>query len=127
MKDIDLTAPAMSDMMFDMKRAKVMRPAAKMPTVHPDSFTVRDLSRNAAAVLSASLAHGQVRIRSRAGPVFLLMPDKSEELMDERAKTIGDFAERQRAYREQLRALGSRPPATVEETERIHRLIAGEE
>jgi hypothetical protein len=115
----------MSNIMSDMK---VTKPGAARKTnpTPPDTFTVRDMSRNAAAVLSASLIHGQVRIRSRNGPAFLLMPEKATELMQVRAKAVDDFELRQQAYREQLRRLGSRSPSR-KDLERINRIIAGEE
>ena len=115
----------MSDMMFDMKTTKP-KSARKTVKALPDTFTVRDMSRNAAAVLSASLKYGRVRIRTRSGPAFLLMPEKSDGLAKERAKLAEDFGARQRAYRERLRALGSRP-IPPEEAERFNRIIASEE
>lgn len=116
----------MSDIMSDMKTTKLKSTGSEVE-LPPDTFTVRDMSRNAASVLNASLVHGQVRIKSRGGPTFLLMPDRTGESLAERAKAVGDFASRQREYREKLRAMGCRPPMTAEETERIHRIIAGEE
>ncbi len=110
----------MSDMMSDMKATKTNSEAP------PDTFTVREMSRNAASVLKASLVHGQVRIKSRGGPTFLLMPDRTGESATERAKAAGDSATRQREYREKLRTMGARPPLP-EDMERINRIIAGEE
>jgi hypothetical protein len=109
-----------------MKTTK-SKAAGRAVETPPDTFTVRDMSRNAASVLNASLVHGQVRIKSRGGPTFLLMPDRTAETHAEQAKAAGDFASRQREYREKLRAMGCRPPMTAEETERIHRIIAGGE
>lgn len=115
----------MSVIMSDMKTEKLRSKEKNTPPL-PDTFTVREMSRNAATVLKASLVHGQVRIKSRGGPTFLLMPDRAGESLAERAKAAGDFASRQRVYREKLRAMGARPPLP-EDMERVNRIIAGEE
>ena len=112
-------------MLSDMKTENKVA-GRKQPTTPPDTFTVREMSRNSAAVLSASLVHGQVRIKSRGGPTFLLMPDRTEETLEVRRKAAGDFALRQREYREKLREMGARPPLP-EDMEPINRIIAGEE
>ncbi len=111
----------MTDMMSDMKSPDTDSDAP------PDTFTVREMSRNTAGVLKASLVHGQVRIKSRGGPTFLLTPDRAGESADDWARGAAEFATRQREYREKLRLMGARPPETAEETEYIHRIIAGEE
>lgn len=115
----------MSDIMSDMSATK-RQSKERQVEAPPDTFTVRDMSRNTASVLNASLVHGQVRIKSRGGPTFLLMPDRAAESLAERAKAAGHFASRQREYREKLRAMGARPPLP-EDMERINRIIAGEE
>ena len=111
-------------MMSDMKLTKP-KPPRKATDRLPDTFTVRDMSRNAATVLRASLEHGQVRIKSRAGTAFVLTPDKTEERIKERVRLSAEWVAEQKAYREKLRALGSRPPA-VQDMEHINRIIAGE-
>jgi hypothetical protein len=123
--NLEFANGSMSDMMSDMKTTKT-KATGKEAETPPDTFTVRDMSRNTASVLNASLVHGQVRIKSRGGPTFLLMPDRSAETLAERAKAAGDFASRQREYREKLRAMGARPPLP-EDMERINSIIAGEE
>lgn len=114
----------MSDNLSDMKATKA-KPRRKAAEPLPDTFNVRDMSRNSALLLRASIAHGQVRIESRTGAAFLLRPVTPEEAA--KGRVVGDFAARQRTYREKLRQMGCRPPATREELQRINRVIAGEE
>lgn len=113
-------------MMTDMKTTTpcAAKVATKTPPPRRPSATVsvRDLNRQPAAVLKMCDDAGEVSIRARNGRAYVLRPQSPAPAI----VRPDSFAERQRAYRDALRKLGVRP-ATREETERIHRIIAGEE
>ena len=99
------------------KPAKKKAHAAKTKAV-PDTFTVRDLNRQPAAILTACDQLGSVRIRTRDGRTY--------ELRNEKPAVCGsragiDFP----ALWRRMRVAGCVPPSAAE-TERIHRIIAGE-
>ena len=81
-------------------------------------FTVRDLNRHLATVLEACDRLGGIRIRSRKGRIYELRPEPVEPKEEAKAK-FPDFAARRRA-------LGM-PRMTREQSERLDRMIRGEE
>ncbi len=112
-------------MMSDMKNPTQPSPKRRGPArknALPDTFTVRDMNRQPAAILRACDEHGTVHIRSRDGRSYALSIDAKADIRA-RGKS---FVERHETYRAQLRALGCRPPSKAE-MERINRIIAGEE
>ena len=91
--------------------------AAKTKAV-PDTFTVRDLNRQPAAILKACDRLGSVRIRTRDGRTYELRNEKPAV----RGPRAGiDFP----ALWRRMRVAGCVPPSAAE-TERIHRIIASE-
>ena len=99
------------------KPAKKKARAAKTKAV-PDTFTVRDLNRQPAAILKACDQLGSVRIRTRDGRAYELRNEKPA-ISGPRAGI--DFP----ALWRRMRVSGCVPPSAAE-TERIHRIIAGE-
>ena len=99
------------------KPAKKKARAAKTKAV-PDTFTVRDLNRQPAAILKACDRLGSVRIRTRDGRAYELRNEKPAV----RAPRAGiDFDTLWR----RLREAGCVPPS-ASEMERIDRITAGE-
>jgi len=84
------------------------------------SFTVRDLNRKPAKVLSTCDAEGEVEIRTRGGKKYSL---KLLETPRDEGITLPDFDE---LYRK-LDEAGCQPINNPEEMERLDRIIAGEE
>ena len=107
----------MSDMKTLTKPAKKKTRARKAAPV-PDTFTVRDLNRQPAAILRACDELGAVRIRTRDGRAYEL---RNVQAAVRAPGARIDFD----AHWRRLREAGCRPPA-ASETERIHRIIAGE-
>lgn len=116
----------MSAMMSDMKTKAAAKKSAKRPVKAPvrDTFTVREMNRRPQAVLTAARLLGSVTIRSRDGGDFLVSP--KDTTPNKRVQEAEAFVERQRAFREKLRAMGFVPPSK-EDSERIARMIAGED
>lgn len=88
----------------------------------PSIFTARDLNRQPAVILKACDKFGSVRIQTRDGRAYELRnarPAEKPAALALRGKI--DFP----ALWRQLRVAGCVPP-TAAETERIHRIIAGE-
>lgn len=84
----------------------------------PLTFTSRDLNRQPAKVLGAARRLGSVEIRTRNGEAFTLSCKKATPKL----KKLPDFEARRR----RLVALGCVPwPAS--ETEKLNRIIAGED
>ena len=107
----------MSDMKTLSKPAK-KKPRARKGTPVPDTFTVRDLNRQPAAILRACDELGAVRIRTRDGRAY--------ELRNVQAAVRApggkiDFD----AHWRRLREAGCRPP-TAAEMKRIDLITAGE-
>jgi hypothetical protein len=118
----------MSDMMSVMKtkavtkkKAKPVKKAEVLPTV----FTVRDMNRNSAKVLAASLQHGRVTVKHRAGKSFEIKP-VAVVSSENPAKYADEALERMRLHRERIRAMGCQGPTTPEGIERVNMIIAGE-
>lgn len=112
--------------MSDMKTKAAAKKSAKRPAKAPvrDTFTVREMNRRPHAVLTAARLLGSVTIRSRDGGDFVMAP--KETAPNKRVQEAEAFLERQRVFREKLRAMGFVPPSK-EDSERITRMIAGEE
>jgi hypothetical protein len=89
----------------------------------PQSFTLRDLSRQPAKVLAACDLYGVARIRTRDGRSYCLKPEIPE--LSGTAQVESVTARRQR-LRQQLRAAGFVPPSSAE-IERVNHIVAGEE
>ena len=99
------------------KPAKKKAVRAKTKAV-PNTFTVRDLNRQPAAILKACDQLGSVRIRTRDGRAYELRNEKPAV----RAPRAGiDFDTLWR----QLREAGNVPP-TAADMEHIDRITAGE-
>jgi hypothetical protein len=116
----------MSANMSDMKAKAPAKKTAKRPvkTQVCDTFTVRDMNRRPQAVLTAARLLGSVTIRSRNGGDFVVSP--KDTTPNKRVQEAEAFVERQRAFRAKLRAMGFVPPSK-EDSERIARMIAGED
>ncbi len=116
----------MSAIMTDMK-TKPARPTPAAPAKSAqemrDTFTVRDLNRQPSAVLLSAEKLGRVMIRGRDGRVFTIMPEISPS---QRIEEADAFIKRQDEYRKKLRKMGFVPPSK-KESEKLTRLIAGEE
>ena len=111
----------MSDMKTLTKPAKKKPRVAKAKAV-PDTFTVRDLNRQPAAILKACDQLGSVRIRTRDGRSYELRNEKPARAVVARTpRGKIDFP----ALWERMRAAGCVPP-TAAEMERIDRITAGE-
>jgi len=116
----------MSAIMSDMKTKPAAKKSAKRPvkaTVR-DTFTVREMNRRPQSVLTAARLLGSVTIRSRDGGDFVMAP--KEMTANKRVQEAEAFMERQRAFREKLRAMGF-VPFSKDDSEKIARMIAGEE
>jgi len=115
-------------MMSDMKTKTATKKSAKAPAptaaAMRSTFTVRDMNREPQALLTAAKKFGQVTIRSRSGGNFVLKPE--DPTPNKRVQEAEAFIERQRAYRERLRAMGF-VPFSKDDSEKIARMIAGEE
>ena len=118
-----VASEAMSVIMSDMKTLLKRKP--KVIEIPPDTFTVRDMSRRAAAVIAACEYRGSVRIRSRNGRSFVLTPEVKQPTRSEHAKTRAEEIERMRAHHERMKEMGCRVPSEIEQ-ERMNRWIAGE-
>ena len=94
------------------------KPCAAKAKALPDTFTVRDLNRQPAAILRACDQLGSVRIRTRDGRSYELRNEKPSASAP-RAGIDFDTLWRQ------LREAGNVPP-TAAEMERIDRITAGE-
>lgn len=116
----------MSAIMSDMKAKAAVKKSARRPVKAPvrDTFTVREMNRRPQAVLTAARLLGSVTIRSRDGGDFVVSP--KDTTPNKRVQEAEAFVERQRAFREKLRAMGFVPPSK-EDSERIARMIAGED
>lgn len=115
-------------MMSDMKSKTTTHKSAKASSPKAaatrSTFTVRDMNREPQALLTAAKKFGQVTIRSRSGGNFVLKPE--DPTPNKRVQEAEAFIERQRAYREKLRAMGF-VPFSKDDSEKIARMIAGEE
>ena len=107
----------MSDMKALPKPAKKKPRAAKAKAL-PDTFTVRDLNRQPAAILRACDELGSVRIRTRDGRAYEL---RNAQNGGRAPGAKIDFD----AHWRRLREAGCRPP-TAAEMKRIDRITAGE-
>lgn len=118
----------MSAIMSDMKpRAAVKKSAKRRASATAavrGTFTVRDMNRQPQSLLTAAQKLGRVIIRSRSGGNFVLTPEIPTP--NKRVQEAEAFMERQRAFRERLRAMGFVPPSK-EDSERIARMIAGDD
>ena len=116
----------MSAIMSDMKtKAASKKSASRRATADPRGvFTVRDMNRQPQALLTAARKLGQVTIRSRSGGNFVLKPE--DPTPNKRVQEAEAFMERQRVFREKLRSMGFVPPSK-EDSERIARMIAGDD
>jgi hypothetical protein len=112
--------------MSDMKTKTAAKKSAKVRTQASmrSTFTVRDMNREPQALLTAAKKFGQITIRSRSGGNFVLKPE--DPTPNERVQQAEAFIERQKAYREKLRAMGF-IPFSKDDSEKIARMIAGEE
>lgn len=112
--------------MSDMKTKTAAKKSAKVRAQASlrSTFTVRDMNREPQALLTAAKKFGKITIRSRSGGNFVLKPEDPSP--NERVQQAEAFIERQRAYREKLRAMGFVPPSK-EDSERITRMIAGDD
>jgi hypothetical protein len=89
------------------------------------TFTVRDLSRETAAVLEVCAREGTVKIRTRSGDEFELKSKtkkKPEKKLGVAAQGLLAIVERQKALAKRLGV----PPMTKEQRARLDLLIAGE-
>ena len=111
----------MSVIMSDMKPMPKAEATARKPL--PDTFTVRDLHRQAATVLLACIVHGSVRICARAGESYCLTREETKKAPPARVRQA---VENLRRHHEQMRAMGYRAPSKKEQL-RIDRWTAGEE
>ena len=82
------------------------------------------MNRQPQALLIAAQKFGQVTIRSRSGGNFVLKPE--DPTPNKRVQEAEAFMERQRAFREKMRAMGFVPPSK-DDSERISRMIAGDD
>jgi hypothetical protein len=82
-------------------------------------FTLRDLNRQPAKVLDAVRKFGSAEIRTRRGEIFMVVAKTDPT---ERGRAFPDF----QARWSKLRELGLVPPPPSE-SERIDRIVAGEE
>lgn len=118
----------MSAIMSDMKAKGAAQKSTRRraPAMEPvcGTFTVRDMNRQPQALLTAAQKFGQVTIRSRSGGNFVLKPEDPKP--NKRVQEAEAFMERQRAFREKLRAMGF-VPFSKDDSEKIARMIAGEE
>jgi antitoxin (DNA-binding transcriptional repressor) of toxin-antitoxin stability system len=94
-------------------------------------FTVRDLNRRTAEVLTAAKTYGSVQICARTGEVFTLVPEARVHRSKTKAKekTAAEmWAEKSAERKARMIAIGYVPPTADEwDTERFNRIIAGEE
>jgi hypothetical protein len=92
------------------------------------TFTVRDLSRETAAVLEVCQREGTVSIRTRSGEEFELTsktkkkPKKPEKKLSAAAQAWVDCRDKMRAHRQRLGLL----PLEREQMDKLGRMIAGE-
>jgi hypothetical protein len=118
----------MSAIMSDMKTKAAVKKSAKRrapaTAAVRGTFTVRDMNRQPQSLLTAAQKLGRVIIRSRSGGNFVLTPEIPTP--NKRVQEAEAFMERQRAFREKLRAMGFVPPSK-EDSERIARMIAGDD
>lgn len=120
----------MSVMMSDMKtkpaakKSARRRAAPKAPAAVRRDFTVRDMNRQPQSLLAAAQKLGRVVIRSRSAGNFILTPEVPTP--NQRVQEAEAFMQRQRAFREKLSRMGFVPPSK-EDSEKIARMIAGEE
>ncbi len=89
------------------------------------SFTVRDLNRHTAEVLSACDRAGSVLIRSRKGTTYELRPAE-EKVATPPKKTVAQAWEDSIARRNALHDKYGVKPMTAEQWEQLSRMIAGE-
>ena len=95
------------------------------------TFTLRDLNRQSAKILTAVRKFGCAEITTRSGEVFTLAPKKAgarsrkkEKETDPGVEFFRRAAERAKLFRE----MGYVPPKPGEwDEERFNRIIAGEE
>lgn len=114
----------MSVIMSDIKTLLKRKP--KVVEIPPDTFTVRDMSRRAAAVIAACEYRGSVRIRSRNGRSFVLTPEVKQPTPDEHAQQRAVDIAKIRAHHEKMKAMGFVAPSAKEQS-RIDRWMAGED
>ena len=89
----------------------------------PDTFTVRDMSRDTATVFAASREHGKVIIRSRTGERYVVMPENGTDV---KVTKRDDPMEKLYELHTKLIEMGCKP-GTPEEEASMDRIIAGEE
>lgn len=85
------------------------------------TFTLRDLNRRPGKVLDAVRKFGSAEILTRGGEVFTVAV-KIDEAKAQRSKTLPDF----KARWKKLRESGNIPPS-LDENERIDRIVASDE
>ncbi len=112
----------MSVKMSDMKTTSTSKRPRSGSSLG-QSFTLRDLNRQPAKVLAACDLHGAVRIRTRDGRSYSLKPEIPEP---SKTAQVNSLMARRQQLRQRLRAAGFVPPSPAE-TDRINRIIAGEE
>jgi hypothetical protein len=125
-----LREKAMSVIMSVMKTKTLSKKkTAARTTVLPRVFTVRDMNRNTALVLAACRQYGRVIVKHRAGEQFEVTPvpvSAGQTDSPHTEEVFREAMERQRQYRERIRAMGMRGPQTPEQSERVDMIIAGE-
>jgi len=102
------------------KKSVKRRPA---PAVR-DTFTVRDLNRQPQAVLSAARKLGRVIIRSRDGGSFVMEPEHQPTA---RLQSADAFLAGLAAIHKKFQATGDFVPPSKSDSEKITRMIAGED
>lgn len=100
------------------------KPVRRTPAP-PDTFTVRDLNRQPAAILQACDERGSVRIRTRDGRIYDLRATSAQETTIPSAARKAAL-DRFLQHRRMLDLLGAVSPGP-EAADRIHRIIAGDE
>lgn len=118
----------MSAIMSDMKAKAAVKKSAKRRApasgAAHNTFTVRDMNRQPQVLLTAAKKYGQVTIRSRSGGNFVLKPEDSTP--NKRVQEAEAYCQRLDEMRVKLRSMGFVPPS-ASDSEKITRLIAGEE
>ncbi len=118
-------------MMSDMRTAakkKPVRPVKAKTKSGDETFTVRDLSRNAAALLAACERRGMVRIRSRSGKAYVLQPEAVTPTEAESQRRRDDSIARLLQHHERMKAMGCHGPNLKDKKamERFNAIVAGE-
>jgi len=116
----------MSDIMADMKTKLASKKTTKRPPAAAvrGTFTVRDMNRQPQSLLTAARKLGRVIIRSRSGGNFVLTPEIPTP--NKRVQEAEAYCRRLDEMRLKLRSMGFVPPS-ASDSEKISRMIAGEE